>query len=505
MKRLIDRLVFRPRSLELFGKKGEPIVWSREILAGATVGLIALPLALALGIASIPPGVATPSPAPALGILTAIVAGLIISALGGSRVQIGGPTAAFVPIILLIVMEHGYGGLVMATMMAGVILILLGVTRMGALIKFIPWPVTSGFTTGIAVAIMITQLQQQLRTLKGVGNITSSASLQRPEVQIIPDVDKAAELGVTVESIAQVIRVATSGDFTNTMPKLNLPQRQVPIRVRLGPSVRTSLQEIAQLRVPSRNGSVSLETVATVRMGSGPQQIDRMDRMRNVTFDIELNKRQIGEVMREVQQLPAMQNLPPSVKQLEAGDAKRMNELFSSFGGAMIIGVMCIYVVLVLLFGDFLQPVTILGALPLSLGGAFFALLVTHNSFSMPSVIGLLMLMGVVTKNSILLVEYTIMARKERQLSRFDAIIDGCHKRARPIIMTTIAMAAGMMPIALGWSADPSFRSPMAITVIGGLITSTLLSLVVIPVLYTYVDDLLGWLRKVARLARKHV
>ncbi|TXI43920.1 efflux RND transporter permease subunit [Methylophilus sp.] len=356
-----------------------------------------------------------------------------------------------------------------------------------------------------ALASASQQVQQQLRTLSGVGNITSSASLQRPEVQIIPDVDKAAELGVTVESIAQVIRVATAGDFTNIMPKLNLPQRQVPIRVRLGPSVRSSLQEIAQLRVPARNGSVSLETVATVRMGSGPQQIDRMDRMRNVTFDIELNKRQIGEVMREVQQLPAMQNLPPSVKQLEAGDAKRMNELFSSFGGAMIIGVMCIYVVLVLLFGDFLQPVTILGALPLSLGGAFFALLVTHNSFSMPSVIGLLMLMGVVTKNSILLVEYTIMARKERQLSRFDAIIDGCHKRARPIIMTTIAMAAGMMPIALGWSADPSFRSPMAITVIGGLITSTLLSLVVIPVLYTYVDDLLGWLRGVARLARKHV
>lgn len=158
MKRLIDRLVFRPRLLELFQKKGEPVAWSREILAGATVGLIALPLALALGIASIPADVATPSPAPALGILTAIVAGLIISSLGGSRVQIGGPTAAFVPIILLIVMEHGYGGLVLATMMAGIILILLGVARMGALIKFIPWPVTSGFTTGIAVAIMITQL-----------------------------------------------------------------------------------------------------------------------------------------------------------------------------------------------------------------------------------------------------------------------------------------------------------------------------------------------------------
>jgi multidrug efflux pump subunit AcrB len=348
-------------------------------------------------------------------------------------------------------------------------------------------------------------VEQGLRTIKGLGNITSSASLQRPEVQIIPDVDKAAELGVTVESIAQVIRVATSGDFSNSMPKLNLPQRQVPIRVRLGASVRSSLDEIAQLRVPSRNGSVSLETVGTVRMGSGPQQIDRMDRMRNVTFDIELNKRQIGDVLREVNALPALKNLPPSVKLLDSGDAKRMNELFASFGGAMVIGIMCIYVVLVLLFGDFLQPVTILGALPLSLGGAFLALLLTKNSFAMPSVIGLLMLMGVVTKNSILLVEYTIMARKERGLNRLEAIIDGCRKRARPIIMTTIAMAAGMLPIALGWSADPSFRSPMAVTVIGGLITSTLLSLVVIPVLYTYVDDLLSVLRTGARWLRRVV
>ncbi len=179
MNRLIDRLAFRPRLLELFRKKDEPIAWSREILAGATVGLIALPLALALGIASIPAGVSTPSPAPALGILTAIVAGLIISSLGGSRVQIGGPTAAFVPIILLIVMEHGYGGLVLATMMAGVILILLGVTRMGALIKFIPWPVTSGFTTGIAVAIMITQLPDFF-------GFTSEKGMPREFVEKVP-------------------------------------------------------------------------------------------------------------------------------------------------------------------------------------------------------------------------------------------------------------------------------------------------------------------------------
>jgi len=333
-----------------------------------------------------------------------------------------------------------------------------------------------------------------------LGNITSSASLERPEIQIKPDFNKAAELGVTVQALADVIRVATSGDFSNVMPKLNLPQRQIPIRVRLDESFRQSIDDIAQLRVPGRTGSVSLATVADIQINGGPQQVDRLDRMRNVTFEIELGKRLLGEVSNEVKALPSMQSLPPSVKLIESGDAQRMTELFGSFGAAMMIGVLCIYVVLVLLFHDFLQPVTILGALPLSLGGAFLALLATGSSFSMPSVIGLLMLMGVVTKNSILLVEYTIMGRNERGLNRLDAILDGCHKRARPIIMTTLAMGAGMLPIALGYGADPSFRAPMAITVIGGLITSTLLSLVIIPVLYTYVDDLNQFLKRVFKV-----
>lgn len=151
-------LPFRPRLLELFGSGGPPVSLPAEIISGVTVGLIAIPLALALGIASVPAGVETPLPAPALGIFTAVIAGFIISALGGSRVQIGGPTAAFIPIIILIISRHGYSGLLLATMMAGVILIFMGLARMGALIKFIPWPVTSGFTTGIAVAIIITQL-----------------------------------------------------------------------------------------------------------------------------------------------------------------------------------------------------------------------------------------------------------------------------------------------------------------------------------------------------------
>jgi multidrug efflux pump subunit AcrB len=341
------------------------------------------------------------------------------------------------------------------------------------------------------------KVERDLRNIRGLGNITSSASLQRPEIQIKPDFNKAAELGVTVQSLADVIRVATYGDFSNIMPKLNLPQRQIPIRVRLDESFRQSIDDVAQLRIAGRAGSITLGTVADIQLNGGPQQIDRLDRMRDVTMEIELGSRMIGDVLTEVKALPSMQTLPPSVKLIESGDAQRMTELFGSFGAAMAIGVLCIYVVLVLLFHDFLQPVTILGALPLSLGGAFLALLLTHSSFSMPSIIGLLMLMGVVTKNSILLVEYTIMGRKERGLSRAEAVLDGCHKRARPIIMTTLAMGAGMLPIALGFGADPSFRAPMAITVIGGLVTSTALSLVVIPVAYTFVDDFNQFLKSV--------
>jgi multidrug efflux pump subunit AcrB len=196
-----------------------------------------------------------------------------------------------------------------------------------------------------------------------------------------------------------------------------------------------------------------------------------------------------------------MRDLPPSVKIAELGDAQEMQALFASFGLAMLIGVLCIYGVLVLLFKDFMQPVTILAALPLSIGGAFVALLLTGRALSMPSMIGLIMLMGIVTKNSILLVDYAILAR-QKGMNRFDALVDACHKRSRPIIMTTIAMGAGMLPLALGLGADPSFRSPMAITVIGGLITSTLLSLLVVPAVFTYIDDLAHWIGRSVRKLR---
>ena len=345
-------------------------------------------------------------------------------------------------------------------------------------------------------------VERELRGIRGVGNVQSSASLVRPEIIVRPDPARAADLGVTAAAIGETVRVATAGDYDTSLSKLNLAERQVPIRVKLPDAVRADLAALARLSVPGKQGPVPLGHVATISMDSGPAQIDRLNRSRNVTFEVELGSRQLGEVNTEARALPSLKNLPPGVKIAELGDAQEMKALFASFGIAMLIGVLCIYGVLVLLFKDFMQPVTILAALPLSMGGAFVALLLTGRALSMPSMIGLIMLMGIVTKNSILLVDYAILAR-QAGLNRFEALVDACHKRSRPIVMTTIAMGAGMMPLALGWGADPSFRSPMAIAVIGGLITSTLLSLLVVPAVFTYIDDLehlllrfLRWLRR---------
>lgn len=354
------------------------------------------------------------------------------------------------------------------------------------------------------VALLATAqlVERELRSLKGVGNVQSSASLVRPEIIVRPDPARAADLGVTAAAIGETVRVATAGDYDTSLSKLNLSERQVPIRVKLPDAVRADLAALARLTVPGRNGPVPLGHVASINMDSGPAQIDRLNRSRNVTFDVELGGRQLGEVNTEARALPSLKNLPPGVKIAELGDAQEMQALFASFGIAMLIGVLCIYGVLVLLFKDFMQPVTILAALPLSMGGAFVALLLTDRALSMPSMIGLIMLMGIVTKNSILLVDYAILAR-QAGMARFEALVDACHKRSRPIIMTTIAMGAGMMPLALGWGADPSFRSPMAIAVIGGLITSTLLSLLVVPAVFTYIDDLEHLLSRLMRWLRR--
>ena len=343
------------------------------------------------------------------------------------------------------------------------------------------------------------KVERELRTIPGIGNVTSSSSLVRPELIVRPDFARAADLGVTSADIADTLRIATAGDYDQSLAKLNLSQRQVPVVVKLSADARTDLDLLSRLAVPGKRGPVMLGNVATLSIASGPAEIDRYDRLRNVNFDIELNQQPLGAVEKQVLALPSLKKLPPGVIQTTVGDAEAMAELFSSFGLAMLTGVLCIYIVLVLLFKDFVQPVTILAALVLSIPGAFLALFITHTAISMPSMIGLIMLMGIATKNSILLVEYAIMARRDRGLTRAEALLDACHKRARPIVMTTIAMGAGMLPIAIGIGVDSSFRAPMAIVVIGGLITSTFLSLLVIPVLFTFVDDVVQRLLRLLR------
>ena len=361
----------------------------------------------------------------------------------------------------------------------------------------------------VALGATAAALEKELRTIAGLGSVASSASLVRPELTVRPDFARMADLGVTSAAIGETVRIATVGDFDASLPKLNLAQRQVPIVVRLSDNAREDLAALERLMVPSTGarGPVMLSQVATIELAGGPAVIDRVNRSRNVQFEIELSGLPLGDVTKAVNDLPTLKNLPAGIKQVVIGDAEVMGELFASFALAMLTAVLCIYIVLVLLFKDFLHPFTILAALPLSLGGAFAALLIGGKSFSMPSLIGLIMLMGIATKNSILLVEYAIEARRGKPatathdavepMSRIDALLDACHKRARPIVMTTIAMGAGMMPIAFSWGAsDGSFRAPMGVAVIGGLMTSTVLSLLVIPAVYTLVDDMNAFLAK---------
>ncbi|KGK16752.1 efflux RND transporter permease subunit [Vibrio navarrensis] len=336
-----------------------------------------------------------------------------------------------------------------------------------------------------------TTVEQELRGLVGIGQVNSSSNLQRPELIVRPDTTRAADLGVTTDAIAETMRVATMGDYDQFLLKLNLSQRQVPIVVRLPDEAAKDLQLLRQLTVPGARGPVPLGNVAEMEISSGPAQINRLDRLRNVSFEIELNGQALGDVQQRAAALPSLSRLPLGLFKNDIGEAETSNESGQSFLLAMGTGVACIYIVLVLLFHAWVQPVTILGALLLSIPGAMLALFVTGTNLSMPAMIGMIMLMGIATKNSILLVEYAIVAQRDHGMSRLDALLDACHKRARPIVMTTLAMGAGMMPIALGFGADPSFRAPMAIVVIGGLITSTLLSLLVIPVLYEVVDDLI--------------
>jgi hydrophobe/amphiphile efflux-1 (HAE1) family protein len=357
-----------------------------------------------------------------------------------------------------------------------------------------------------ALANAAVALEREMRSIEGLGSVTSSAALQKPEILIRMDPDRAADLGVTTEALSAVTRIATSGDVSTGLAKFNLDNRQIPIRVRLNDESRTDLERISQLTIMGSKGPVALSNVANVSLGAGPSEITRVNRRRDITLSANLNGLPLGDILTQIETSPAMQNLPQGVEFMRTGDAKFIQDIFGRFATAMIIGIFAIYAVLVILFHKFIQPITILSALPPSAAGAIVALLLCGYGLAINSLIGLLMLMGIVTKNSILLVEYAIMAQRDNGLSMLDAMMDSCAKRARPIVMTSIAMSAGMLPVAMGWAGDPSFRAPMGVAVLGGLIVSTVVSLFIVPVFYTLVDDMQTSLaRKLGKLKAKVV
>ncbi|WP_377290397.1 efflux RND transporter permease subunit [Rhizobium sp. SG2393] len=334
-------------------------------------------------------------------------------------------------------------------------------------------------------------LESRLRASSVLANVSSEGALPRPELQIRPRTAEAARLGITPQQIAQTVRVATIGDVDANLAKISLDDRQIPIRVQMALDVRRDLQSIRNLKIKTAAGaSVPLYTVADIDYAEGPSSIKRNNRNRVVAIgsDVPFGTA-LDTATAEFKKIVAETKLPPTVRLAESGDAKVQAEMTQSFGNAMLLGLLMVLVVLILLFKDVIQPFTILFSLPLAIGGVAMGLILTGNALSMPVLIGILMLMGIVTKNAILLVDFAI-EMKRHGMHRVEAMIEAGRKRARPIIMTSIAMSAGMLPSALGVGEGGSFRAPMAIAVIGGIIVSTVLSLVVVPSFFLIMDDL---------------
>jgi hydrophobe/amphiphile efflux-1 (HAE1) family protein len=338
------------------------------------------------------------------------------------------------------------------------------------------------------------KLLDEMRGLKEIRSPRINGDLPRPEVVVHPRLDIAAQLGVSVQSISETIRIATLGDLPQNGAKFALSDRTIPIRVSLPESSRRDLATLENLPVPTSSGaSVPLKSVADLSFGEGPSSVRRYNQSRRLYIDADLAPGvQQSTANKKVHALPTLMNLPQGVRLVETGDTEIMNELIANFALAIAAGVLMVLAVLVLLFARVFQPITILSALPLSLGGAVLALFLTNTPISLPVMIGVLMLMGIVAKNSILLVDMAIEEMRAGK-SRLHAIVEAGHKRARPIVMTTVAMVAGMLPVASGLGEASDFRQPMAIAVIGGLITSTLLTLVIVPAVFTFFDDIERW------------
>ncbi|WP_207761639.1 efflux RND transporter permease subunit [Caviibacterium pharyngocola] len=346
------------------------------------------------------------------------------------------------------------------------------------------------------------QLKTQMQSIAGLENIQVKAPLVKSELQVTLLPEEAARLGVTPQAVGNVLRIATMGDTDGNSARFTFADRQVPVRVLLSEQERNDLNVLQHLQVATNNGTtVPLNAVAKLSFSEGSASLERFDRERRIAIEADLaTGYTVGTALSQVNELPILQNLPDGVRMPDYGDGEYMNEMFEKFGMAMGFGILMVLMVLIILFRDFLQPLTILMALPLSIGGAALGLLAYGAALDMSSVIGILMLMGIVTKNSILLVDFVIEKRAQG-MERAKALIQSGSERVRPIIMTTIAMVAGMLPAVFAGGSGAAFRAPMAVAVICGLIASTLLSLIFVPVMYSLMDDLRNWLApKLAKL-----
>ena len=339
------------------------------------------------------------------------------------------------------------------------------------------------------------QVIAEMRSLNEIRDARIRGDFPRPEILVHPRLDIAAQLGVSVQSISETIRIATLGDLPQNAAKFSLLNRQIPIRVSLTDSARRDLATLENLPVPTAaGGAVPLKTVADLSFGQGPSAVRRYNQSRRAFLEANLSPGvELGTATKKIYALPTLMHLPHGVNLVKTGNTEYFQEMIQNFALAMAAGVLMVLAVLVLLFARVFQPITILCALPLSLFGAALALVLTDKPFSLSVVIGLLMLMGIVAKNSILLVDFAIEEMRAGK-PRLAAILEAGHKRARPIVMTTVAMIAGMLPVAVGWGGDSDFRSPMAIAVIGGLATSTFLTLIVVPAVFTLFDDIERWM-----------
>ena len=360
---------------------------------------------------------------------------------------------------------------------------------------------SGGFGSGRDISVMLSgsdpvQLQaaaqtlvEQMQTIPGVVAPRIAADLKRPELVVVPRLDLAAQLGVTTASLSQTIRIATLGEIDQNAAKFSLTDRQVPIRVILPANSRRDLSTIENLPVPiASGGSVPLKRVAEIKFGAGPTQIQRYNQARRIFVGADLGQGQVkGPVMEAIQNLPIMKDLPTGVSNAPVGEDKWQAEMVSSFGLAVVSGIFLVFAVLVLLYKRFVSPLVNMASLLLAPLGGLLALTIVGQPVSMPVYIGILMLLGIVAKNSILLIDFAL-DEMERGVDKLEAIIDAGRKRAQPIVMTTVAMTAGMVPTALSISGDSAFRAPMGLTVIGGLLLSTLLTLVIVPAAFSLAD-----------------